>query len=410
MNVRRSVPRVLVLVLAVAVLLQGGCGQGSSGTRQLANFSVSTEPAQRSFGLDIHDAIDHWPSEPFSFWRLWDATVDWARVEPARGVYDFTRLDQYVKLAEEHHVQLIYVLGNTPAWSAQDPNATSNEGIPGASSPPTDVLDWQDFVRTVATRYKGKIQAYEIWNEANLAGYWTGSEASMLRMVQIAYSTIKQSDPAARVLAPSVVAQSGLDWLSNFLSAGGANYCDAVAYHLYSTNKSPESLLKYYQDAVALGEQWGKAVWNTEVGWGPWGTFDETQSASFLARMLILQSAVGLTHIGWYAWDDRGAWVHLYLVEPDMHTPTQAGVAFGQIQSWLNNTAITCSGESGTWRCELIDSRGKKKYIVWNPDGTQTFTLPSTWQVNNVRDLQGGMHGIGGADIQIDSMPVMLEP
>ena len=409
MSIRQSVPGALLLFVAVAALMQSGCGSGPGQAASPRAIS-STLVTKRTFGLDIHDAINHWPTEPFGFWRLWDATVDWARVEPARGVFDFTRLDQYVKLAEQHHVQLIYVMGNTPAWSAQDPNAKSNEGVPGASSPPTDVQDWQDFVTTVATRYKGRIQAYEIWNEANLAGYWTGSLDGMLQMAQIAYTTIKHVDPVAAVLAPSVVAQSGLDWLSKFLAAGGANYTDAIAYHLYSTNKSPESVLQYYQDVMSLGQQWGKAVWNTEVGWGPWGTFDETQSASFLARMLILQSAAGLTHIGWYAWDDRGAWVHLYLVEADMHTPTLAGIAFGQVQSWLDGSAVACSNELGTWQCELTAAGGKKKYILWNPNSTLAFAVPSAWQVNSVRDLGGAVHGISGAQTQVDSMPVLLEP
>jgi beta-glucosidase/6-phospho-beta-glucosidase/beta-galactosidase len=34
---------------------------------------------------------------------------------------------------------------------------------------------WRTFVRAVATRYKGQIEAYEIWNEPNLKMFWTGS-------------------------------------------------------------------------------------------------------------------------------------------------------------------------------------------------------------------------------------------
>ncbi len=366
-------------------------------------------PPKHTFGLDIHDAINHWPTVPFDFWRVWDATVDWARVEPARGQYDFTRLDQYVALAQQHNVQLVYVMGNTPAWAASNPSSPCNEGIPGASSPLTNIQDWQDFVATLVTRYKGKIQAYEVWNEANLTGYWTGTTDQMLQMVQIAFTTIKQIDPAATVLSPSITAESGEKWLSNFLSVGGANFGDAIAYHLYSRVSSPEQLVSYYQNVMLIGRQWGKDVWDTEVGWGPWGTFDETQSASFLARMFILQSAVGYAHIGWYAWDDRSAWVHIYLVEPDMQTPTLAGAAFGGIQSWLRNATVSCSSQSDTWQCDAAADDGTHKYIVWNAVTPQTFSIPAGWQVTKMRDLTGATSTISGA-IPIDSLPVLLEP
>ncbi len=370
--------------------------------------AAPTQP-KRTFGLDIHDPINHWPTVPFDFWRLWDATVDWARVEPARGQYDFSRFDKYVELAQQHHVQIVYVMGNTPAWAAVNPTSASNEGIPGASSGLTNIQDWQDFVTTVVTRYKGKIQAYEIWNEANLTGYWTGGTDQMLQMVQIAFNTIKQIDPDAMVLSPSITAESGEKWLANFLSVGGANYGDAIAYHLYSRVSAPENLVSYYQDVMLLGRQWGKDVWDTEVGWGPWGTFDDTQSASFLARTFILQSAVGYTHIGWYAWDDRGAWVHIYLVQPDMQTPTLAGVAFGEIQSWLRDASVSCTSQSGTWQCDTAADDGTHKYIVWNASTPQTFAIPAGWQVTKMRDLTGATTLLTGP-IQIDSMPVLLEP
>ncbi len=402
-------------VIAIAVMGQAGCqGIASIGGAQPVHLSQPTStPAsvQRTFGLHVHDALTHWPNVPFQEWRLWDATVDWPRVEPVRGSFDFSRLDKYVKLAEQHNIKLIYVLGNTPAWAAVDPTAASNEGLPGASSPPANAQDWQDFVEAVVSRYKGRIQAYEVWNEANLSGYWRGGLDGMLQLTQIAYRTIKQADPAATVLAPSVEARSGMDWLSKFLAGGGADNTDAIAYHLYSTNPVPEQIVGYYQDVMAIGQQWNKPIWDTEVGWGPWGTFDEIESASFLARTVILQAAAGLTHINWYAWDDRGGWVHLYLVGPDMKTPTRAGIAFREIQSWLQGVAVACSSDSdGTWQCQLTAAKSQPKYIVWNPVAPVAFAIPAGWQVRQMRDLQGNLQEISGGQMQIDSMPLLLEP
>src|SRR5512146_1799343 len=191
MSIRRkprpSRVRVGPAALVLGALMLAGCGSGGAdGARQRPSNNFSPAPSapgapvpgtsvKRSFGLDIHDPMNHWPSQPFGFIRLWDANVEWAHIAPSRGVFDFSRLDQYVSQAEKHHVEIIYVMGNTPWWAATNPNSKSNENIPGANSSPTNLQDWQDYVRAVVTRYQGRIQAYEIWNEANLAGYSTGS-------------------------------------------------------------------------------------------------------------------------------------------------------------------------------------------------------------------------------------------
>ena len=55
-----------------------------------------------------------------------------------------------------------------------------------------------DFLAAVATRYKGRIQAYQIWNEPNLAREWGRQRpdpAGYARMLKTAYSAIKGIDP-----------------------------------------------------------------------------------------------------------------------------------------------------------------------------------------------------------------------
>src|SRR5262249_20629186 len=61
------------------------------------------------FGLHIHHLWQdtQWPSIPFGTWRLWDAHVLWTYLEPQPGQYDFSLLDKYVQVAQEHNVELI---------------------------------------------------------------------------------------------------------------------------------------------------------------------------------------------------------------------------------------------------------------------------------------------------------------
>src|SRR4051794_13991546 len=71
------------------------------------------------FGQTIHDAITRstWPAIRFGTVRLWDTHTQWAEVNPSRGVYDWSLLDEYMALAEQHGVEILYTVGLTPAWA-----------------------------------------------------------------------------------------------------------------------------------------------------------------------------------------------------------------------------------------------------------------------------------------------------
>lgn len=414
MYARAAKRKYLVGVIAAAIVALGiaGC-RGVSGIAPANVSGGANANVEQRFGMHMHDAIHHWPSVNFGYWRIWDAGASWPQVETARGVYDFSLLDQYVSLAKQHNVKIIYVLGNTPQWASQDPTHVGTQGLPGATAPPTNMQDWQDFVRTVVTRYQGRIYSYEIWNEVNLDGYWTGNMNQMLQMVQVAYQTIKQVDSAAIVLSPSLVAGSGIDYLKKFLSSGGNQFSDGIAFHLYDTNPQPEgTLVDFYLPVTAIGQQYGKPIWDTEVGWGPFGTFPTQQAeAAFTARTMILQAASGINVIVWFCWDDRGPWVHIDFVGPDFQTPTPAAIAFNQVQEWLLNASITCSDDpSGTWQCPVTPQGGAPKYIVWNSQTSTTFTIPSTWNVKTMTDLAGNTQPISGSSLSISTSPVLLSP
>ena len=389
------------------------CGRGVPGSIPSTLTAGADAKVTQRFGMHMHDAIHHWPSVTFGYWRVWDAGVSWPQIETARGQYDFSLMDQLVALAQQHNIKLIYCAGNTPQWTSTDPSHVGTQGLPGATAPPNNMQDWQDFITTFATRYKGKIDAYEIWNEVDLDGYWTGSVSQMVQMVQVAYQTIKQIDPNAVVLSPSLVAGNGKDYMKKFFQAGGDKFSDAVAYHLYDTQMKPEqTVADVYEPTLAIAHSFGKEIWDTEVGWGPFGTFPSQQAeAAFTARTMILQAAEGIDVVVWFCWDDRGPWVNLYFVGPDFQTPTPAAVAFNQVQAWLLDSSITCSNTpDGTWQCTVTPPTGSPKYIVWNSNASSSFSIPSAWQVKTLTDLAGNTQPISGGAININTSPVLVSP
>src|SRR5215470_1149409 len=66
------------------------------------------------FGLHIHHLAypvpTPWPNVPVPEWRLWDADVTWADIEPTKGQWRFDKLDGYVSLAAQHGTGLLLTL------------------------------------------------------------------------------------------------------------------------------------------------------------------------------------------------------------------------------------------------------------------------------------------------------------
>ena len=67
---------------------------------------------------------------------------------------------------------------------------------------PRDKFDFASFVSAIARRYKGRVAAYEIWNEQNLQQE-TGAPVNVgqyFDLLQVGYSNVKWMDPDAVVI------------------------------------------------------------------------------------------------------------------------------------------------------------------------------------------------------------------
>jgi len=104
------------------------------------------------FGLHIHHLAypvpTPWPNMPVPEWRLWDANVTWADIEPSKGQWRFEKLDSYVSLAQQHATGILLTLGGSPRWASARPNVATNY-YPGFTAEPANVDDWRNYVKTV---------------------------------------------------------------------------------------------------------------------------------------------------------------------------------------------------------------------------------------------------------------------
>ncbi len=346
-----------------------------------------------------------WPIVPSGAIRLWDTGTRWSDIETASGVYNWATLDNTVQMAQSHGDRIEFTFGNTPAWAAS-----------AVTLPPANMTDWDNFVQAVATRYKGKIEAYEIWNEVNSTNYYTGTTAQLVTMQQHAYTIIKAADPAAIVLSPSFVG-GGMGNLQSFLAGGATNYIDAVAVHLYpwpTSNPTPEANIPGWIDTYRSDmTQYGigsKPIWNTEYGWGlDTDLPNADDQAAFLARSYLLWWSKGIARTYWYAYDNA-QWGTLRVTNSgNPGTLSEAGNAYNTVYGWMVGSTMSqpCAADSnGIWSCQLTNANGAVTLAVWNPAGTSSY---ATGTYTQYQDLLGNVSNITGGAVTIGTKPILLQ-
>lgn len=369
------------------------------------------------FGMHFHHATAEtpWPSVHIGGWRLWDARVSWPQIEPKRGQWNFALLDQYLSLAEEHRTEVLLPLGLSPQWASARPLESSVYQA-GYAAEPLNMLDWQNYVTTVVSHCKGRVQAYEIWNEPNNKGFWTGNTLQMVAMTRMASEIIHRIDPSAYVVSPAATTNSGLEWLTQFLRLGGGRYVDVIAFHFYVAPQPPEAMVPLVQKVRQIMRDTGvadKQLWNTESGWQLPKPFpSENLAADYLARAYILNWAAGVSRFYWYAWDNH-AWASIQTTEADNRTLTLAGRAYGTVQKWLEGAELQDCVEDAdhTWVCHLTRN-GVPIWILWNSTQATTerrsIVFPQAWNDKSFIPLLGEPRALSGPGIEVSQAPELV--
>lgn len=191
------------------------------------------EIADRDLQL-VQDAGFRWVKQEFA----------WRDIEGAgKGVYDWTRTDRIMDQIDKHGLKIIVRLGVQPEWAGG--------GYPEVG-PPNNLQDFADYAVAVATRYKGRVDAYQIWNEPNLAREWGNrppNAAEYTEMLKVTYQAIKQVDPYPIIisagLAPTTrnddVARPDIYFIQEMYDAGAQPYFDALGAHGAGYASPPET-------------------------------------------------------------------------------------------------------------------------------------------------------------------------
>ncbi len=168
------------------------------GINTFLEQEVELEKRERSLEL-ISSAGFHWIRQEFPWEDIeihGKGDFEDRRHEPHRSAWE--KYDHIVALARQYDLELIVRLSNPPAWSRAEGNAS------GTYAPPDDFTDYGDFVAAVASRYRGRIRFYQIWNEPNIYPEWGNRPVdpeAYTRLLCLAYERIKDADPDAVIIS-----------------------------------------------------------------------------------------------------------------------------------------------------------------------------------------------------------------
>ena len=173
------------LLLAVGLsLLATACRtavpSASPALSDTMGYGMQVEP-----GNDLERALTMLTAAGFQWAKV---QIRWEAVEREPGNVNWLLTDTVADAAYARGVKLLFSVVTAPRWARP---ADSDFSVPG---PPADPRELAAFLGSMAARYKGKVHAYEIWNEQNLWYEWGGrgrlNAAQYVELLRLSYQAI----------------------------------------------------------------------------------------------------------------------------------------------------------------------------------------------------------------------------
>lgn len=326
------------------------------GVNTFLDQEVEVSKRERQLQM-IAEAGFHWIRQPFRWEDLEiSGKGDYTdRRNDPNGISAWIKYDNIVDLAQQYHLDIIARLGAPPKWSWP-----AGATIP---TPPANVQDFVDYATAVATRYKGRLLHYQVWNEPNLYPEWgdqTVNAEAYTDMLCRTYHALKQVDPQIVVITGALgptIDLSGrnaydLLYLQRMYQAGAGACFDVLSvqgYGLWSgpTDRRLRQVTVNFQrqlwlrDMMVKNGDAHKPIWISEAGWNPvpddpsianpdrYGRVTMAQAAEWapLAYARAIKEWPWVGVISWWYFkpasdaEKNQSWYYFRLVEPDF-TPT----------------------------------------------------------------------------------------
>jgi len=212
--------------------------------------------------------------------KLQAAGVKWVRIDlgwaslQESGPNSYSKwyvdlADSVVNAARARGIDVLATLWTSPSWA---------NGGGAVRVPPTDAGDYARAAQWAAAHFRGRVAAWEIWNEPNLSDFFSGTPAQYAALLRAAYPAVKAGDPNAQVVlgGPS---SNDVAWLRQVYAAGIKDSFDIMSTHPYQgmADAPPEladdgqkwnlTHVAAVHDLMVQQGDGAKSIWFTEFGW-----------------------------------------------------------------------------------------------------------------------------------------------
>lgn len=311
-------------------------------TLLLAFLFASSVGPSRAQAPDYRFGVIEAYEAPWAAWELgagWTrVTFRWNEIQPdSPEQWNLPITDDQLAFELAQGRQVVGLVVNTPGWAT---DLGQGVGVPRGlylSHNDPDNL-WATFLRTLVSRYAGRIDHWIIWNEPDIwSTYhqsWGGSVEDFAQLLRVSYGTVKETHPNAVVHLAAVThwwdANYGRElFLRRLLQVITADpnaaphnyYFDVATLHIYFQPENLYDLTAFYRN---LMREYGleKPIWIVETNAAPsddpaWPVSDAQfqvrleDQAAFMIEALALGIAGGAERIAVFKMmdteRDRGA-------------------------------------------------------------------------------------------------------
>ena len=296
-----------------------------------------------------------------------------------------TTYDTAAEIHAEHGLKVLQVFHDTPPWAVEAGGSRGRYA--------RDLRHAFRFGKAMAIRFKGRVQAWEPWNEGNVSDFGGHTADEMCAYQKAAYLGFKAGDPNV-IVCWNVSTAAPTDLHTQVILENETwPYFDTYNIHTYDWPDSYERLWKPVIEAAC-----GRPLWITESDRGikyetpePWCDLSpdaEIQKAEFMAQSYASSFYAGASRhfhfiLGHY-FEKRNR-VQFGLLRLDQ-SPRPSYVALGAIGRFLDGAKCL-----GRWR---LPSRPHAHIYAFSakPDGQDKCVLVAWAEAPGDWDRRGKLH------------------
>ena len=255
--------------------------------------------------------------------------------------YDFTASDKYISAIINVGCSVFYRLGE----SASDDN--------NLRIPPENFTKWAEICKHIVMHYNDgwnngfnyNIKYFEIWNEPDIDGFWTGTAEDYYQMYQITAEMLKSYDSSLKIGGPCTSSLDDSDYTTGFLTYVTDNNVpiDFFSWHQYAD--TPNQLYLSSKSVDMLLESFGltnckniNTEWNINI-LTPQRDKDNPRNAAFTACCLSAFQDTGIDYAFRYRGTQDPNWL-MRLIGFDLSLFTSKGVYKNPALSYLANNYL----------------------------------------------------------------------